>query len=142
MNLLTSHNLWNITDQPIEISGAVDGNTLTKSVNCVTACMKLVDFALVCPMTGKAINVSSNDVNNSILTQSRDQCFPLKILIGQESKATMENFRDMHEFLSDLSSANTEGKCKVFPHMLPFRVSRCGDHVTHQKTSEKGGHVK
>ena len=69
-----------------------------KSINCVTAGIKLVDFALVCPITRKAINVSNNNVNNSILTQSRDQYFSLKIVIGQESKATLENFRNMYEF--------------------------------------------
>ena len=131
INLLMTHKLWTITDRPTETSGSIDGNTLTKSSNCVTGHAKLVDFALVCPITGKALNVGSNDVNDATLTQSRDRCFPLKVMIGQESKATMENFKDAHQFLADLTTANAEGRRKAFPHTLPFKFSRCADHTAH-----------
>lgn len=88
-NLLKTHHLWEITDRPIEISGVLDGNTLITSVNCVTASIKLDDFGLLCPITGKMINVISNNVDNSVLTQSCDRCFPFKIVIGQASKDTI-----------------------------------------------------
>lgn len=142
VNLLIGQKLWTIFDRPIEISGSADGNMLTKSSKCVTGSAKLVDFTLVCPIAGKSLHVSSNNINNTVLTQSRDRCFPLKVTIRQESKTTMINFKDMHQFLADLTMANAEGRCKVFPHMLLFKISRCADHAAHQKCLKKGGACK
>ena len=66
----------------------------------------------------------------------------MKIIIGQESKSAMVNFEDLYEFLTDLCAADDNGKCKIFPHLLPFNISRCADHSAHQKATGKGGACK
>ena len=50
INLLKVHKLWNVTYQFIGISSTVDGNTPTKSYNCIIAGIKLVDIGLVYPI--------------------------------------------------------------------------------------------
>lgn len=142
--LLRTHKIWDVTDRTIEISGSIDGNTITKSVNCITAGFKMIDLGIVCPITGKVLNltIDIDNVDNGILTQSRDRCFPMKITIGQENKEGFINFEDFYEFLIDLTSADVNGKNKVYPHMLPFSISRCADHSAHQKATRKGGACK
>ena len=139
MNLLITHKLWTMTDGPTEMLGSVNGNTLTKSSNCITCGMKLVNFSLVYPIIGKAFHASNNNRNETILTQIRDRCFLLKVAIGQESKATMESFKDMNQFLACLTKENAQRICQVFPYMLPFKISRYAHHIAHRKCLKKGG---
>ena len=98
MNLLKAHELQDIRDQSIEIFGDIDGNTLTKSYNCITAEIKLVNIRLVCPITRNALNLTMSNIDNIVLSQSRKHCFLLKIIISQESKATIEMFRNLCNF--------------------------------------------
>ena len=81
-----------ITNKSINILGFVNGNILTKSINYVTASIKLIYFTLVCPITEFILNISNQNTNNTVLTQSKDSCFLLKIITGKELKATIENF--------------------------------------------------
>ena len=111
---LKAHKMLSVVERAIEMSGAFDGNTLTKSYNCVTAGIKMFDVGLIYPMTGKVINTSNINVDNNVLTQSRDRFFPLKITIRQESKATMENIRDLCQFLTDSSTENDNGNARFF----------------------------
>ena len=42
--LVKVHKLWDVTDRNIDLSDAIDGKTLTKSENCVTAGLKIIDY--------------------------------------------------------------------------------------------------
>ena len=51
--LMKVHQLWNIVDRGLDLSGAIDRNTLTKSINYVTASIKIIDYGTICPITKK-----------------------------------------------------------------------------------------
>ena len=135
--------LWNITDRSIELSGAIDGNTLTKSVNYVTAGLKMIDYGTICPMSKKPINVCYNaeEVDGSILIQSRERCFPMKMIIGQESKESFHAFEDFYQFMTDLTTTENNSN-KLYPHLKAMKLSRCADMVAHQKALNRGGACK
>ena len=50
--ILKSHNLWEVQNRSVEISGTIDGIGLTKSCNYDTAGIKISDFSTACPMIG------------------------------------------------------------------------------------------
>ena len=99
----------------------------------------MIDLGIVCPITGKVLNltIDINDVNNGMLAQSRDRCFPMKITVRQENKEGFINFKDFYEFLLDLTSADENGKNKVHLHMLLFNMSHCADYLAYQKATRK-----
>ena len=68
--ILKHHGLWNITNRPLSLSGSIDGNTLTKSYNCVTAGVKMIDIGVICPITKKLININitAENTDNYALT--------------------------------------------------------------------------
>ena len=104
----------------------------------------MIDIGVICPIIKKPININitADNTDNYTLTQSRDRCFPMKIIIGQESKSSMVNFEGLYNFFTDLCTEDDNGKCKIFPHLLPFNISRCADHSAHQKATGKGGACK
>ena len=67
--LLCAHKMWDVTDRTVEISGSIDENKMTKSVNCVTAGFKMIDLGIICPITGKVLSltIDIDDVDNSML---------------------------------------------------------------------------
>ena len=123
MSLLKACKLWDVTDRSVEVPGTVDGGALTKNYDCIAAGIKLVDVGLACLVSGNALNVAMGNVGNNVLTQSMERYFPLKIIVGQESKAAIEHFKDLYNFSNNLSTANDEGKCIVCLHTMPSKAS-------------------
>lgn len=138
--LMKVHRLWDIQDRSIDLSGAIDGNTLTKSVNCITAGIKIIDYRTVCPISDKLINVCYNteEVDGNILIESRDRCFLMKMIIRQESKEAFQEFEDFYGFMTDLTRQNEDGKNIVYEHLEPMNISKCADMVAHQKALNRG----
>ena len=138
------HQLWNIIDRGLDLSGAIDRNTLTKSINYVTASIKIIDYGTICPIRKKPINVyyNTSEVDSNILIQLRDWCFPLKMIIGQESKTAFLEFEDFYQFMTDLSTENDNGNNNLREHIQSMNISRCADMVAHQKALNRGGACK
>ena len=107
LKLLETNNLQNITDYSLELSGSIHGNTITKSYNYITTGFKMIDLDIICSIISKILNLNINmhNINNSILIQSQDRYFLMKITIGQENKEKFLNFKDFQNFLIDLTTA-------------------------------------
>ena len=89
---------WDSKYRGVKTYRAIDGNTLTKSCDCITAGTKLIGIASVFPLIRKWINLNHSidkDTDNSILTQSRDCWFAPKMVMGQESKETVNIFGNL-----------------------------------------------
>ena len=119
------HNLWNVTNRGLDLSGVIDGNTLTRSVNCATAGIKIIDYGTICHVSKKPINICYNNagVDSNILMQSRDRCFPMKMIVGQESKVAFSEFEDWYQFMTDLTLEDNDSN-DVYAHMKPMNISR------------------
>jgi hypothetical protein len=150
--LLSAHDLIEVAKRRnVEISESIDGTQLTKSVSTVIAGVKIIDVEAKCPVTGKLINLNPDAAgadSTSMLTQSRDRCFPMQMIIGRESKATFPIFGDLFSFmgkssLDEENAQNNIGRVNlVSDEYKLFRLSATADLVAHQKGLNKGGGYK
>ena len=103
----------------------------------------MIDYGTLCPTSKKMINTCYNteEVDGSILIQSREKCFPMKMIIGQESKESFHAFEDFYQFRTDLTTTENNSN-KLHPHLKVMKLSRCADMVVHQKALNRGGACK
>jgi len=90
-------------ERPVEMHVAIDGATLSKNWNHLTAGVKQGDSAAFCPRHHQLIY--GNTDNATI--QSRDHCFPFIIAMVQETKKSVDWMRPRLEKLDALANPGT-----------------------------------
>ena len=115
----------------VELGLASDGAQLTNTVSHVAAGLKFNDVAMRDPTTKKPMLLHSPDS----LVQSRNLCFPLRIVIAKDSKSTLEGFRSLYNSFNagDIAEAL---ECR------PFKMSFPGDMKLQWGALDEGGAAK
>ena len=113
--VLKAHDLYNLSKvRSVTIAISIDGALITKNLSHVCMGFKINDIAAICPLTGKPIILN---------VQSRNLCFPLKIVMSRETKNIYDLFTDEFGFLQSISADNnqplpnpmvTKHGCKAF----------------------------
>jgi hypothetical protein len=78
--------------RPIELALTSDGAQLTNTLSHVAAGLKFHDMATRDPLTKSPLLLHGQDS----LVQSRNLCFPLRIVIAKDNKATLNGFRPLY----------------------------------------------
>ena len=115
----------------VELGLASDGAQLTNAVSHVAAGLKFNDVAMRDPATKQPMLLHSPDS----LVQSRNLCFPLRIVIAKDSKKTLEGFRSLY------NSFNT-GEVAEALKCRPFKMSFPGDMKLQWGALDEGGAAK
>jgi hypothetical protein len=74
---------------------ALDGAKITKNLGHVCGGFKVSDRFARCPFTGELLLENPTEMN----AQSRNLCFPLKLIMGKETKETLKEFSPMFDFM-------------------------------------------
>jgi hypothetical protein len=117
--------------RPVELGLASDGAQLTNTVSHVAAGLKFNDVAMRDPFTKQHMLLHSPDS----LVQSRNLCFPLRIVIAKDSKKTLEGFCSLYKSFNagDVAEAL---ECR------PFKMSFPGDMKLQWGALDEGGAAK
>jgi hypothetical protein len=78
--------------RPVDLGLASDGAKLTNSISHVTAGLKFNDMALHDPITKEPLLLHNPDS----LVQSRNLCFPIRMVIALDNKKTLDGFRPLY----------------------------------------------
>jgi hypothetical protein len=78
--------------QSIDLALTSDGAQLTNTLSHVAAGLKFNDMAMCDPTTKHPLLLHGPDS----LVQSRNLCFPLRIVIAKDNKATLDSFRPLY----------------------------------------------
>ena len=115
----------------VELGLASDGAQLTNTISHVAAGLKFNDVAMKDPTTKKPMLLHSPDS----LVQSRNLCFPLRIVIAKDNKMTLEGFRSLYKSFNSGDIAEAFG-CR------PFKMSFPGDMKAQWGALDEGGAAK
>jgi hypothetical protein len=117
---------------PVEFSITLDGADLSRNISHVTAGIKINDRRAIDPLTGIPIGFQ-----DSTKLQSRELCWPVKILIAKDTKVLYKDyFTDFFEFFKGVEE-NGFGE-----FTRPFIVSSPQDLSSFWKVYKKGGACK
>jgi hypothetical protein len=106
-SLLKSFNLEEASkERPIALNVAIDGSRITSNLHHTTFGVKMVDRAACDPVTGQLIYGSQS----ATTVQSRDYCFPLKIVLSPESGEVFKSFEDIMKRVKDLTNEEISKK--------------------------------
>jgi hypothetical protein len=86
-----------------------DGAQLTNTISHVAAGLKFNDMALCDPFTKQPLLLHGPDS----LVQSRNLCFPLRIVIAKDSKKTLDGFRPLYNVFNSGTVAEALGLLSV-----------------------------
>ncbi len=104
--------------QSISLSTSIGTAQLSKRQVHTTMGIKINDCAATCPITRTSI--FANSLTNCLLVQSRNNCFPLKVILTPETKGIYKHFADVLEYLqmkTMLAKVNhKENKAGVAPN--------------------------
>lgn len=115
----------------VELGLASDGAQLTNTISHVAAGLKFNDMAMCDPFTRSPLLLHSPDS----LVQSRNLCFPLRIVIAKDNKKTLEGFRSLYnKFSNGEVAAALQGKS--------FKMSFPGDMKLQWGALDNGGAAK
>jgi hypothetical protein len=118
---------------------ALDGAKITKNLGHVCGGFKVADRASRCPFTGELLLENPTEAN----AQSRNLCFPLKIIMGKETKETIKEFAPVFQFMEDCESEDIE-KNPMAKHygLMPLTCGANCDLSAGWKCLCKGGAAK
>ena len=74
---------------------AIDGSHFSKRDNHVTYGLKAGDKSSLCPITGQPLFASQDKA----CIQTRNACFPVKIVLGKETKEMYQEFKHLFDLL-------------------------------------------
>jgi hypothetical protein len=120
------------TQPPVEFSITLDGADLSRNISHVTAGVKINDPRAIDPVTGIPIGCE-----DSTKVQSRELCFPFKVLIAKDTKTLYDNYYT--DFFSFFKQVEQNG-FGAFPR--PFIISSPQDMSSFWKVFKKGGACK
>jgi hypothetical protein len=122
----------NPEEPPVEFSITLDGADISRNISHVTAGIKINDPRAIDPRTGIPIGR-----DGSVPVQSRELCFPCKILIAKDTKDLYTNhFTDFFAFFKEVEEHGFGEFTK------PFIVSSPQDLSSFWKALKKGGACK
>ncbi len=117
---------------PVEFSITLDGADLSRNISHVTAGIKINDPRAVDPISGIPIGME-----DSTKVQSRELCFPLKVLIAKDTKSLY------HKYFADFFAFFKQVQETGFGEFTrPFIVSSPQDLSSFWKCYNKGGACK
>ena len=90
-------------DRSLSVASSIDGASISKNLSIIAGGIKVTDRAARCPITSRPLL----DNPFTMSAQSRNLCFPFKIMMGRETKETFTSFASLFKFLDDLSEAST-----------------------------------
>jgi hypothetical protein len=118
---------------PVQLACTLDGADISKFVSHVTAGIKILDPRAIDPISHLPIGLEG-----SKKVQSRDLCFPFKMLLTRDTKTLYkEHFKDFFDFFSRL---NLEGIPELGNN--PISVSSPQDMSSMWKALGRGGGCK
>jgi hypothetical protein len=95
--LFEAFGLMNVAKRrPVELGLTSDGAQLTNTISHVAAGLKFNDMAMCNPITKFPLLLHEPES----LVQSRNLCFPLRIVIAKDSKKTLDGFRSLYRKFS------------------------------------------
>ena len=115
----------------VELGLASDGAQLTNTVTHVMAGLKFYDVAMRDPLTKLLMLLHSPDS----LVQSRNLCFPLRIVIAKDGKMTLYGFRPLYDSFNN-GSVSQAMECRE------FKMTFMGDMKMQWAALDKGGAAK
>ncbi|KAI2505580.1 hypothetical protein MHU86_8822 [Fragilaria crotonensis] len=118
-------------ERSVELGLASDGAQLTHTISHVTAGLKFNDIGMRDPSTKRPLLLHEPDS----LVQSRNLCFPLRVVIAKDSKTTLDGFRNLYRMF------NT-GEVSDLLQCRPFRMSYPGDMKLQWGALDNGGAAK
>jgi hypothetical protein len=117
---------------PVQFSITLDGADLSRNITHVTAGIKINDPRAIDPVSGIPIGME-----DSAKVQSRELCFPAKILISKDTKTLYDKY--FADFFAFFREANESGFGEF---ARPFSISSPQDLSSHWKCTKKGGACK
>jgi hypothetical protein len=121
------------TQAPVQLACTLDGADISKFVSHVTAGIKILDPRAIDPISHLPIGLQG-----SKKVQSRDLCFPFKMILTRDTKTLyQEQFKDFFDFFSRL---NQEGIPELGSN--PIMVSSPQDMSSMWKALGRGGGCK
>jgi hypothetical protein len=87
----------------IGVNTSIDGAIITTNISMVAAGVKVCDPQAQCPFPKRFL--LDKDTPGGL--QSRNNCFPLQVMIGKETQETFKEFTDMFNFFDRCESAAT-----------------------------------
>ena len=118
---------------------SLDGASITKNLGHVLGGFKVADPSAICPMTGDHLLQNPTEMN----AQSRNLCFPLKMIMGKETKETIKEFAPMFKFMEDCESNDPLlNKMMANYGMMPLTCAANCDLSAGWKCLCKGGAAK
>jgi hypothetical protein len=118
-------------ERRVELALTCDGAQLTQTISHVMAGLKFNDVGLRDPLTKLLMFLHNPDS----LVQSRNLCFPLRIVIDKDGKATLNGFRPLFWMFSS-------GEVSRLLGCLPFKLSFPGDMKHQWGALDNGGAAK
>ncbi len=136
--VIKAYGLETVAEQRgIRIAQSVDGSNLTKYINHTMGGIKVNDRAAVEPGTDSLMfAVAQGEERGNVSTvQSRNNCFPLQIHIGQEDTQMYLHFKPMFAFLNNVSLYG-------IANFKPMNVTTEADLSATWKMTGRGGGAK
>ena len=115
----------------VELGLASDGAQLTHTLSHVAAGLKFNDMGMRNPFTKQPLLLHEPDS----LVQSRNLCFPLRVVIAKDSKKTLDGFRFLYNEFSG-GNVSTALQCR------PLKMSYPGDMKLQWGALDRGGAAK
>ena len=120
------------TQSPVMIAITLDGADLSRNIQHVTAGIKILDPRAIDPRSGLPIGVEG-----SAKIQSRELCFPLKILIAKDNKALYNT-----HFVDFFNWFKTMGENGFGEYPCGFTITSPQDESSFWKVLKRGGAAK
>jgi len=122
-------------ERSVTIHQAMDGAQLSKNITHVTYGFKMVDRGALCPFSKKPLFCGNN---NTASVQSRNNCFPLKIVMEQESNKIVDLMRPI---ISVVKNMTTPGQ-KWMENKEPINAPLNSDMSAMRKIFQVGSMAK
>jgi len=122
-------------ERSVTIHQAMDGAQLLKNITHVTYGFKMVDRGVLYPFSKKPLFCGNN---NTASVQSRNNCFPLKIVMEQESNKIVDLMRPI---ISIVKNMTTPGQ-KWMENKEPINAPLNSDMSATWKIFQVGGAAK
>jgi hypothetical protein len=122
-------------DRPIQINQAIDAALITTNMHHTTYGLKMADKGAFDPITKLPIYGSTD----SCTLQSRNNCFPLMIVLKRETK---ELFSEFTTIMEDVYNQSTSGNQRSDTEYKPISTAFDSDMSATWKLCGKGGAMK
>jgi len=131
--VINSYQLNNIGKRrPLVWAVTSDGSKISNHLHIVIAGFKVVDIGAIDPITKKIIK-----------PQTRNVCWPLRIVMGRETEAMYTNYiNPVYNWWNACESVNSDNEIdenQHFPDLKPFNLCYANDMSAAWKLTKKGG---